>query len=901
MRGEASRIPIPVERKACLAAASKTTDSYSAACRAGDPSHSRSRRFTPAALVLCVVMGCVSVSQAQTDPYRDPPPSDTTYPAGQPQSNQTYPRPVSPDQGYGAPDQNGLDGGPQSIPDGNINGPANSSRQTQSPYSDQNTNQYPNQYPGQYPNQPWNPNLNPRDRGTTQDQLRAARVVPMQERLPLTEFQKVVQESTGKVLPIFGSEMFQEAPSTFAPVDNIPVTPDYVIGPGDELRLQVWGQVNHRGSYVVDRTGAIALPGVGTTHVAGLHYAQLSEFLRAQLGRVYRNFDLNVNLGQLRSIQIFVVGKAKHPGSYTVGSMSTLLNALFASGGPQPLGSLRDIQLRRGGETITHFDLYDLLLHGDKSKDVPLASGDVIFIPDVGAQVAVLGSVKAPAIYELRGETGFQQLVSLAGGETNVAAGTKARVERISNHTERNVIEVDLQGSDSPAAQDGDVVIVNSIVDRFKDAVTLRGNVANPGRYAWHPEMRVSDLIPTREALVTRDYYRRRNQLGQLTPDEPTAVRPPLSTTRDNAVAVQPVPPPTRTAERSGGATSGGGTSAGAALIDSSRTFAVKNDVVLNAPDIDWDYAVIERQGADTLTTSLLPFSLGRVVLDKDQSQNLELLSGDVITIFSKADIRVPSSHQTKFVKLEGEFSASGTYSVLPGETLRQLLQRAGGFTPDAYLFASEFTRDSVRRLQKQRLQEYADSLESQVTAQTSALVSSALTDRDAAAAEASQAEGRASLTRLRQLQPSGRLVLQLRPDSAGLAAVPDLELEDGDRFVVPKVPVTVNVVGQVYSANAFVFEPNRRVKDYLRLAGGPDRQSDKSRAFVLRADGSVLSHQYATARHFGNFDNLPILPGDTIVVPPRLIRGTALRELANIATIMQGFGVSAAAIQVLR
>src|ERR1035437_10774219 len=297
---------------------------------------------------------------------------------------------------------------------------------------------------------------------------------------PPTEFQQIVAQTSNRVLPIFGSDLFNAMPSTFAPVDNIPVTPDYVIGPGDEIRLQIWGQVNQRGSFVVDRTGSISLPEVGTIHVAGLQFSQLSAFLKAQLGRVYRNFDLNVNLGQLRSIQVFIVGQATKPGSFTIGSLSTLLNALFASGGPLPQGSLRDIQVKRGGETITHFDLYDLLLRGDKTRDVRLESGDVIFIPDVGAQVAVVGSISNPAIYELRGEKAFNQVIALAGGLTSVAASANVRVERIDKHTERSAIEVDLASGDNSPVQDGDIVNVTSIIDRFKDAVTLRGNVANP-------------------------------------------------------------------------------------------------------------------------------------------------------------------------------------------------------------------------------------------------------------------------------------------------------------------------------------------------------------------------------------------------------------------------------------
>ncbi|HWG18685.1 MAG TPA: SLBB domain-containing protein, partial [Acidobacteriaceae bacterium] len=570
-----------------------------------------------------------------------------------------------------------------------------------------------------------------------------------------TEFQQIVAASVGRTLPIFGATLFSSPPSTFAPVDDIPVTPDYVIGPGDELRLQIWGQVNQHGNFIVDRTGSISLPEVGTVHVAGLQFSQLEQFLRSQLTRVYRNFDLNVNLGQLRSIQVFVVGQARQPGSYTISSLSTLLNALFASGGPLPQGSLRDIQVKRNGEIVTHFDLYDLLLRGDKSKDVVLQPGDVIFIPNVGPQVAVSGSVSTPAIYELRGETTIAQALALAGGLTNTAASSRLRVERIANHTERSMAEFALDAANTAPALDGDIITADSIVSRFKDAVTLRGNLANPGRYQWREGMRISDLIPNREMLVTRDYYRRLMELGRAEPQTPASAigvsTPPLTATPPNSSRVregslgiytnqsQASPDMTREQlpQQRGGATSasGGGSSVGASLTEGSETFAPKNDVVLAAPDIDWQYAVISRQSKDDLTTSLLPFNLAKAVIDRDPSQDLGLLPGDVVTIFSKADIRVPSAQQTKFVKLEGEFVGAGVYSVQPGETLRQLVARAGGLTPDADLFASEFTRDSVRRQQKQRLDEFADELESQISANSTANAASALTERDAAAA----------------------------------------------------------------------------------------------------------------------------------------------------------------------
>jgi protein involved in polysaccharide export with SLBB domain len=710
--------------------------------------------------------------------------------------------------------------------------------------------------------------------------------------------------------------MFNTPPSTFAPVDNIPVTPDYVIGPGDELRIQIWGQVNQQGSFVVDRTGSIALPQVGTVHVAGVQFSQLRAFLKSQLGRIYRNFDLNVNLGQLRSIQVFVVGQARKPGSYSIGSLSTLLNALFASGGPLPQGSLRDIQVKRGAETITHFDLYDLLLHGDKSKDVRLESGDVIFIPDVGPQVAVMGSVTTPSIYELRGEKNFNQVIALAGGLTNAASDSRLRVDRIYKHSERSVIEVDLATGDSTPVQDGDIVNVTSVIDKFQYAVTLRGNVANPGRYVWHQGMRISDLIPNRDALITRSYYQELNQLGQAKSEYDGSVSNTTSSGRttnsdysgirsQGSLGIQSGPGANTAAAPGTTGSSGGGSSVGAALTANNSHFEAKTDVVLSAPDIDWNYAVIERQNATDLTTSLLPFNLGKVVLDKDPSQDLELMSGDVVTIFSQADIRVPSEQQTKFVKLEGEFAGAGVYSVLPGETLRQLLTRAGGLSPDAYLFASEFMRESVRRLQRQRILEYADTLESQIAASTSAAASSALTSADTSAAASSAEAARNAVQRLRQAQPTGRIVLHFTPDSKGIATVPDIELEDGDRFMVPRTPATVSVQGQVYNANAFLYQSGKRVKEYLRLAGGLDRIADKKREFILRADGSVLSYQYGnmgqrTLFAESGFDHQLIFPGDTIVVPPMIEKGALMREILNISTIIQGFGLGAAAVNVL-
>ncbi len=754
----------------------------------------------------------------------------------------------------------------------------------------------------------------------------------------LTQFQQLVSNSTGSALPIFGASLFNGVPSTFAPVSDIPVSPGYVLGPGDSVSIQLTGQVQQQYNLTVDSRGAINVPNLGPVQVAGVTYGHLPAYLNSQFGRIYRNFNLSATLGALRTIQVFVVGEARRPGAYSISSLSTLLNAVFASGGPLPTGSLRDIQVRREGKTLVHFDLYDLLLHGDKTNDIQLASGDVIFIPVVGPQVALVGSVTDPAIYELSGPTTITNAIQLAGGQTATASAGGVRLERVYEHRDRSVQDVGTALAASVLLQNGDIVSVSSIVERFRNAVTLRGNVASPGRYVWHQGMRLSDLFPNKESLITRNYWTKRNQLGMFMDDY---VPGTTQSTRTGQGALQvngtdqqrqvdqaqsSNSPTTQgingqntngangnngnnsTNSSSTGATgaagnnantresfsTGAGTTVSSALASNNSNFTPNTDIILSAPDIDWSYAVIERLSTVDLKTSLIPFNLGKLILDGDSSQNFELQPGDVITIFSTADIRVPSNQQTRFVRLEGEFVAPGVYSVLPGETLRSLLLRAGGFTPEAYLYASAFTRESVRRVQTQRLREYADQLDAQISSVTANNTARAISASDQVAAGASEADARQAVQRLRQVQPTGRIVLDLKPNSRDMAAVPDLSLEDGDRFVVPRLPSDVTVEGQVYNANAFVYIPSRRTEEYLHRAGGPDREADKKRIFVLRSDGSVVSEQYT------NVKKATIFPGDTVVVPPILDRRGLFQRFVDLTSIVTNFGYSAATLYLI-
>ena len=768
------------------------------------------------------------------------------------------------------------------------------------------------------------------------DQLQQEVQTEQRER---NEFQNFVMQSTGRDLPIFGQNLFRAVPSTFAPVDNVPVTSDYVIGPGDEVQIRAWGQIDVDVTAVVDREGAISVPKVGVINVAGVKASDLPAYLKTVFGRTFRNFQLTATLGRLRAIQVFVVGQAKRPGTYMVSSLSTLVTAVFASGGPSTKGSMRSIQLKRANRVVADLDLYDLIVSGDKSKDVPLLPGDVIYIPPAGPMVAVTGSVKVPAVYELKQNTALFDLFRWAGGLATTAAGQKATVERIEDHKARAVEEfpLDMSGLSRPI-RDGDLVTVYSVVPRFDNAVTLRGNVAQPGRFPWREGMRVRDLIPDREALLSRDYWVKRNQAvglddnvasilrqqsatgTRLTIDDLNQRRKPQSeldaTVGDTIHRIQTESEAAKFLDpgqlsSTAQVSSAGQTSSAAqslqdqrkdefAKLEAAKADALRlvNKIKPSQREVNWDYAVVERINRNDLTTSLIPFNLAKAVIDGDPEHNVLLQPGDIVTVLSKEDVKVPISKQTQYIRLEGEFNSSGVHQIMPGETLKQLVARIG-LTPNAYVFGAQFTRESTRLAQEKTLAEALYRLEKDIQ-RFNALRAQNVTSPEDAASLKQQAENQQNLlNRLRQIRPIGRVVLEL-PETAHAKDLPDMPLEDGDRFVVPPPPSMVSVVGSVYGESSFVYKPDKRVVDYLTQAGGTTKSADESSIYVLRADGSVKSKRqdgFFTA----SLESSRLMPGDAIVVPEELDRTTITRALKDISQIFYQFGLGAAAIKVLR
>ena len=485
------------------------------------------------------------------------------------------------------------------------------------------------------------------------------------------------------------------------------------------------------------------------------------------------------------------------------------------------------------------------------------------------------------AIHELQA-TGNRRndILGLKGGVPTLASTRRALLERIdpAQTPARQVQDLALNGQGlQTTLKDGDVVTLLPISPGFGNAITLQGTVAQPLRYPHFGGMRVQDLIPEREALITPDYYRRKNLLVQATPTEREDRRDgdtPADKTNKSKDAGQTVSQRVRN------------------LVD----------------EINWDYAVVERLNKDSLTTDLLPFNLRKAVVDRDPAHNLLLQPGDIVTVLSHTDVRLPQDRRSRLVRLEGEVAAPGVYQARPGETLPQLIARVGGLTPQAYVFGTELQRESVRTLQQQNLASLIRQLENQLQSQTTlptGLDATGLAQAKAAQ-EQQQAQLKTQVERLRALQSTGRLALELPADTALAAnALPALPLEDGDRIHIPALPGFVAAAGAVHNENVFIHKAGKTVGDILQTAGVTE-DADTSATFVLRADGTVVSSR-GTGGWFGggNINSLALMPGDTVVVPAKIDRESrynfVTRAVKDWTQIFYNFGLGVAALKTIK
>lgn len=721
-----------------------------------------------------------------------------------------------------------------------------------------------------------------------------------------------------EALKPFGYDVFGEAPTTFAPVMDLPVPAGYLVGPGDNVTIELFGKRTGRYQLVVSRDGTLTIPEFGPVQVTGLTFEGLRSEIDRRVSVQMIGVRTSVTMGELRSIRIFVVGDVTQPGSYTVSGLSTITNALFASGGVSEIGSLRNIELKRGGATATRLDLYDLLLRGDTSKDVELQQGDAIFVPAIGSTASIVGEIRRPAIYEFRDGTTVGELLQLAGGVTPQADARSIRLERIDANLERSVVNIDVTSSVGRAQRlrAGDVLSIPRVLADTR-GVTLEGHVQRPGAYAWRQGMRLTDLLGSlqmlkpaadqRYVLIRRESATDRS-VEVVSADavrafqQPGSEHDPLLQSRDRVIAFG------READR------------GAVLVDLLKDLRLQTRDNQPLPVVKISGRV-RAPGEYPLESGMTVEDLiragggldeaahgGNAELTRYEVVNNEARKTDVVEVdlanvlasnavaLRPYDVLVvketPDWREQQSVTLVGEVRFPGTYPIRKGETLSSVVARAGGLTDDAFTKGSVLTREELKEQERQQLEALTKRLRSDLA--LLALQGSQAPGQNQDVGE-TLAAGQSLLSQLQSAAPTGRLVIDLNDALRTKGGDNDIELRHGDRLIIPELKQYVTVIGEVQNATTHVYKTDLDRDSYIDLSGGTTQRADTKRIYVVKANGSVVGAQGSS--WFDRGGNKKLEPGDTVVVPIDAERMRPLQLWTAVTTIVYNLAVAVAAI----
>ncbi|MCS0049296.1 SLBB domain-containing protein [Vibrio parahaemolyticus] len=764
----------------------------------------------------------------------------------------------------------------------------------------------------------------------------------------------------------FGLDLFAGSPTTFAPISDVPVPADYTVGAGDEIVIQLFGKENTTHRLRVNRAGIINFPSLGPVQVAGMTFSDVRDSLNQRVKEQMIGVRSDISLGEMRTMQVFVMGDAYKPGAYTVSALTTISQAIYYSGGFGESGALRNVQLKRNGQVIRKLDMYDLLLKGDARNDVRLLPGDVVFIGAVGNTIAIDGEVNRPAIYEVKSGETYKQAIQMAGGFTANAYSDQIEVKRYAAKGARDALTLNFSQShdQQTKVKDGDAVNILKKSEELTRYVQIEGDVRHPGFIEWKNGLRVADLFQSVDtsfnstadinyAVVVREINPQRDiEVYQV--NLANAILSPTSkdnlklNSRDrvlvfnrfnnedlDTLADQETVTKAKTLEQAqrqaqqeqleeqevmsssvavSSATSIEKKSKQPKIVFRGKEItkddfeALKQNtrrtllapVLLQlqqqsrlglAPQIAEVFGevkhpgrypitprmtistLIEAAGGLTYNAFTINAELARTVINsKDERASIDverinlrqaikgstaddaiIVGRDRLNILEKPNVKLQST-----VTLQGEVRFPGTYTVRQGETLGELLERAGGLTEFAHPQGAIFTREALRLQEQKLLNQYAADMRAETAKKTfraDSNMGSVISDPDKTLKFVEEASRSKAL---------GRMVVQLNRILKDERSA-DFMLEDGDFLFVPTFRNTVSIMGEVQVPITYLLDNKLDVDDYLNKAGGAKKQADEDRIFVVRADGSV--YKPTSGYWFGN-NHEELKAGDTIVVP---------------------------------
>ena len=729
----------------------------------------------------------------------------------------------------------------------------------------------------------------------------------------IIEATEIPDTNLSRTLTQFGYNYFQNL--SLLPQTDVQVSADYLVGPGDTIILTVWGSIEGSYELIVNSGGEAILPKVGPVRIAGLPFGKLNDVFRVHLAKVFRDFDLAVNMGTLRTNKISVIGEVAAPGDYTVSSLATVLNALSAAGGPTKNGSLRNITIRRTGKAEENIDLYDFFMSGDKRKDVRLSSGDTIFVPVIGRTAAVAGNVKRPAIYELKNEKTLKELLALSEGITATGYLQRVQISRVVANQGKQVIDLNLDSGktgksfDEIASEipvlDMDIVRVFPINRLLRNHFKLEGHLERPGSYAIKNGLRISSVLNYQLLLPE---YASTIEVTRLYPPnlEPRKILLDL----DKALAGDPAQDieikefdtiklfsKWQLQEKLVVRVSGEVQTPGAYPLLKDMTV---RDLLLQAGNPN---AVAYLKDAEISRISIIDekAQLQPIIINLEEAMKGNVKHNITLQPFDELSVRrIPNWTEAKdrYVTLTGEFVFPGVYPIYKGERLSSVITRAGGFTDKAYPKGTKFTRETIRKLQQQRMDEALDRAQEVILNKKSISISVAASKEELEASKASLDALERSVAILKTKKAEGRMIISLTSPEKLVGKPSNVELAGGDALHVPSDPNSVHILGSVYNPTTSLFEPWRSVSFYLDKVGGPTNEGDVDEMYLVKADGTVFSKNQASSLLFYNgFLSTPVESGDTIIVPQKLEKTAWLRDIKDITTIISQIALSAGTV----
>ena len=783
----------------------------------------------------------------------------------------------------------------------------------------------------------------------------------------------------------FGYSLFSGEPTTFMPSEKAAIPDSYLIGPGDQLNISLYGKKSDSFKVTVDRDGKIIIPDLTPVQVAGLTFFEVKALIDAKVEQEVIGVKAFVSLGQLRSMRILVLGEAYKPGSYSVSPLTTVSHALFVSGGVSDIASLRNIQVKRAGKLISNFDLYDLLIKGDSSKDIVLKPGDVVFVPSVGAQVRVDGLVKRPAIFELKQGESAKQLLNMAGGFKPNAYIKNAIVERF-NADRKEILSVDFSANEiNYIPQDGDMVRFDGVSEQYQNSISLIGAVVRPGHYQWREGKNISDIITSIKGdllpqadlnygLVIREVNSKGDiEVHQFNPAEAIAKKghhdlllknndklyifsryqdreteknalANMALTAEQQLHLQKIQQWNMYQEKEFKDLVGVNIDSAKmadstlALVDSTKRVNIESYSLFSRyrllraiieklklqADNQSEMKLVEVSGHVNYP-GVYPLAEGNKVNDlitaaggllesaytdraeitrafTDGSSKIEhiqfnlqgAIRGDEesdITLSSKDNLNIfpiPNWQESAKVTLRGELKFPGTYTIRRGETLSDLLNRAGGVTEFAEPKAAIFTRQSIKEQQQKQLTKLSDDLRKEIATRSfQSKNNNSVMPYD---------EIKNILADLAQAEALGRLVIDL---PSIVEKDQTLILKDNDQLFVPSKQDSVSIIGEVNYSTSYLYNPKLTVDDYIDRSGGVKDRADKGGIYIIKANGSVVIPDYGNWFVATN-DNKMLEPGDTIVVPLDSDYMDNLTLWSTATQILYQLGVAVAALSAL-